>query len=186
MDGNDATFWRNLSSDGMYPWMIVDLGEGAVFDSVYLKLYVRQAMSHFKLEYSNDKINWQPLAEETENLLDGTEFTLNVKDEIGEDYVQARYLRFTHELGASGNVNGLYYLKAFEADVEVESVTIDRGDFSLVKDTALQLHAEVGPNFLDQTVIWRSSDDSVVTVDENGKVTAIGEGTATITAASYE
>ena len=34
----------------------------------------------------------------------------------------------------------------------------------------------------DRTVVWQSSDNSVATVDENGKVTGLKEGTATITA----
>lgn len=36
----------------------------------------------------------------------------------------------------------------------------------------------------DKTVLWTSSDESVATVDENGHVTFVGEGTATITAQS--
>ena len=34
----------------------------------------------------------------------------------------------------------------------------------------------------DRTVSWSSSDESVITVDENGKVKAVGAGTATLTA----
>jgi uncharacterized protein YjdB len=37
-----------------------------------------------------------------------------------------------------------------------------------------------------KTVTWESSDDSVATVDENGKVTAVGDGTATITVTSKD
>ncbi|MCR5450730.1 MAG: Ig-like domain-containing protein [Solobacterium sp.] len=37
-----------------------------------------------------------------------------------------------------------------------------------------------------KTVTWESSDESVATVDENGKVTAVGDGTATITVTSKD
>ncbi len=36
------------------------------------------------------------------------------------------------------------------------------------------------------TIVWSSSDPSVATVDQNGKVTALKEGTATITATLYD
>ena len=39
---------------------------------------------------------------------------------------------------------------------------------------------------LDRTVTWKSSDENVITVDNTGKVTAIGEGTATIIVTSNE
>ena len=53
------------------------------------------------------------------------------------------------------------------------------------KDETAQLTAEVIPSYADNTrVTWKSSDESVVTVDEKGKVTAVGNGTATITVTS--
>ena len=48
-------------------------------------------------------------------------------------------------------------------------------DFTLEKGESKQLTA-------DEDVTWSTSDSSVATVDENGKVTGVGEGSATITA----
>lgn len=53
------------------------------------------------------------------------------------------------------------------------------------KDETAQLTAEVTPSYADnKRVTWQSSDEKVATVDENGKVTAVGNGTATITVTS--
>lgn len=53
------------------------------------------------------------------------------------------------------------------------------------KDETAQLSAEVVPSYADNTrVTWKSSDEKVATVDEKGKVTAVGNGTATITVTS--
>ncbi len=49
------------------------------------------------------------------------------------------------------------------------------GDFTLEKGESKQLTA-------DEDVTWSTSDSSVATVDKNGKVTGVGEGSATITA----
>ena len=53
------------------------------------------------------------------------------------------------------------------------------------KDETAQLTAEVTPSYADnKRVTWQSSDEKVATVDENGKVTAVGNGTAAINATS--
>ena len=53
------------------------------------------------------------------------------------------------------------------------------------KDETAQFTAEVTPSYADnKRVTWKSDDEKVATVDENGKVTAVGNGTATITATS--
>lgn len=67
--------------------------------------------------------------------------------------------------------------------VSVESVTLNKTDISLTKGATETLTAAVAPaDTTFKTVRWSSSDPSIATVDENGKVTAVGPGTATITA----
>ncbi len=39
-------------------------------------------------------------------------------------------------------------------------------------------------NLTDRSIVWSSSDEKIATVDANGVVTAVSEGTAVITAAS--
>ena len=56
------------------------------------------------------------------------------------------------------------------------NMTIEVGVFDI-------LIATVSPTFAtNKTVTWTSSNNSVVTIDANGKLTAVGGGTATITA----
>lgn len=56
---------------------------------------------------------------------------------------------------------------------------------NLFVDGQKKLEAEVKPWCLaDKSVVWTSSDPTVATVDENGAVTGLKEGTVTITAAS--
>ena len=67
--------------------------------------------------------------------------------------------------------------------VPVESVTLNKTSMELYEGETATLHATVSPwNATDQTVTWTSSNPSVASVDQNGKVTALHEGTAAITA----
>lgn len=69
----------------------------------------------------------------------------------------------------------------------VESVTLDQTTLSMSVGGTEKLTAAVYPtNAKDKTVTWSTSDKRVVTVDENGNITAVAPGTAVITAkASY-
>ena len=62
----------------------------------------------------------------------------------------------------------------------VESITLDKTATSLNVGGTVTLNATVVP--ADYSVVWQSSNESVATVDKNGKVTGVGEGTAEITA----
>ena len=66
--------------------------------------------------------------------------------------------------------------------VPTQSVTLDKTSLELPVGKSYTLTATVKPdNAADKNVTWSSSDESIATV-ANGKVTAIKQGTATITA----
>ena len=66
--------------------------------------------------------------------------------------------------------------------VAVESVSLNKTALSLTVDGSETLSATVSPSgATNKDVTWSSDKPSVATVDSNGKVTAVGEGTATIT-----
>ena len=69
-----------------------------------------------------------------------------------------------------------------EKIIPVISVTLDKDKLELDKGTTAQLKATVLPeNATYKNVTWRSSNESIATVDQNGKVTAKSVGNATVT-----
>ncbi len=72
--------------------------------------------------------------------------------------------------------------------ISVESVTLDKKEISLTmgEKESDTLNATVNPEAAtNKTVLWKTSDSSIATVT-NGKVTAVGAGSATITAYADE
>lgn len=67
--------------------------------------------------------------------------------------------------------------------VAVTGITLDKETVQLKVGKTTKLTATVEPdNATDKTVVWSSGDETVATVSEDGTVTAVAEGTATITA----
>ena len=67
-------------------------------------------------------------------------------------------------------------------EIDVASVVLDKTSLSLEAGETALLVATVEPDSAtDKSVTWSSSDDSVVSVDAAGKVTAVSAGTATVT-----
>ena len=72
-----------------------------------------------------------------------------------------------------------------DPSVSVSSVTLNKAELSLVEGEEETLVATVKPdNATDKSVVWDSSDAKVASVSNEGKVTAILEGSATISAKS--
>lgn len=86
----------------------------------------------------------------------------------------------------AGGKTGTCVVTVSKKVVEVSSVELNKTELSLVEGEEFTLVATIKPNdATDKTVTWSSSDASVASVSE-GKVKALKEGGATITAKAGE
>ena len=74
---------------------------------------------------------------------------------------------------ATGKINNSQML--------VTSITLDEETLTLTKDEQKTLTATVNPSYAAERIVWESSDTNVVTVN-NGVITAVKAGNATVTA----
>ena len=102
--------------------------------------------------------------------------------------INGRYLRYYNStFSLNTAVNSVYFFERQSADGyidpnAVDSVTLDSYSMTLYKGGSATLSAEVMPLTIeDQSVTWESLNTSVVTVDENGVVTAVWTGTGSTT-----
>ena len=96
-------------------------------------------------------------------------------------FEDASYTKWIDTATKTYDVNTTIY-----ATSPVNSITLDKTALSLYVNDTETLTATVMPVTASKTLNWSSSDDTVATVDQSGKVTAVGKGTATITAASID
>ena len=99
------------------------------------------------------------------------------------DYAAGLYqVAFSNENGESEKVN----VPAFKTKpIAVTGVTLDKSTLSLEEGATATLIATIEPSTASyKAVRFTSSDDAIVTVDNDGLVTAVAAGTADITVES--
>ena len=75
----------------------------------------------------------------------------------------------------------------YDRTVNVSGVTLNFSSLALTVDDVKTLIATIAPNnATNQSVTWTTSNASIVAVDTNGKITAVGVGTAVITATTAD
>ncbi|WP_315073751.1 Ig-like domain-containing protein [uncultured Clostridium sp.] len=76
------------------------------------------------------------------------------------------------------------YLAPYSDPIKSESISLNKSSLDLSVGNSEQLTATTTPAAVGVT--WKSSDESVATVDSNGKVTGIKAGQATVTATTAD
>lgn len=73
--------------------------------------------------------------------------------------------------------------KADDEKIEVSSISLDKDILNMLAGNTYKLTATVTPeDATEKTVTWKSGDESIATVEQDGLVTAVGEGEVMISA----
>ena len=154
----------------------------------YYKIDFRSADPDKPETLKTSGVESRPFAVKAEKIDNGyVRYTLDMQ--VTNDKIQWNSLRwlFTpHAVGDLMYVDNveLRFLSTEAPKTEVTSVEIDSEDIELKVGEEKTVTATVNPeNAEDKTLTWESSNTAVATV-ENGKITAVSEGTAEISVKS--
>lgn len=115
-----------------------------------------------------------------EKLVENKDYTVSYEDNI--DIGTAKAI-----VEGVGNFKGKSVITFYIQKIDVIDLTLSAYEAELAPGGVLKLDANVVPaNASIKEVEWKSSDESVATVDENGNVKALKNGVAEITAVSKD
>ncbi len=97
------------------------------------------------------------------------------------EVLPATFNPVTNEITFSTDKFSTYAVVYSDEEIKVEVTAQDNKTTLTQKGETVQLNAQVVPAEISQEVTFESSNPSVATVDADGKVTAVGNGTAVIT-----
>lgn len=87
---------------------------------------------------------------------------------------------------SSNGVSASCLVTAIRRPVNVTSVSVTPSTYTINEGDTYTLHATVLPNnATDKTLTWYSTNPNIVRVDDNGVITGVSSGTATIKAMSH-
>ena len=123
------------------------------------------------------------LASDKKTVLNGfavNQTELGAATEISFEYPQALF--YILVVDYAGNTARYRVNASGQPDATVaESITLNTEYLTMVKGSTAMLEATVEPEtIIDDSVTWVSLDESVVTIDQNGVLTAVGEGRAVV------
>lgn len=131
------------------------------------KVIIDGELVDYYSSYTASTTHWQTLVYEKDGLAN-TKHTVLIEKSDDNSFLALDAIDVYGKLLAPGEVPN------------VESITLDKNALELLEGSQDKLIATVTPD--TAKVIWTSSDESIATVDQNGNITAISEGTAIIIA----
>ena len=167
-----------LGSDGNY-FEIVLADETFTADSIFGYINTTDKTKNWAFQFSTDGgANWSA---EVTQANDGTKSNHDIA--VGVTIpAGANGFRVVRRAGTATHVKSITLTLAAAGPVAVTGVTLNKTSLTLEAGQDETLTATVAPSNADiKDVSWSSSNPSVASVDQTGKVSAISAGTATIT-----
>ncbi|MDF2838152.1 MAG: polymerase, partial [Paenibacillus sp.] len=183
IDGNAGTRWAN--EEAQLPtgdqWFQIDLGESKAFNKLTMDAgsdYPRG----YEVQVSTDGAVWQ-------NIFAGAGSSSTMTASFEEQ--NARYIRIVQTGTAATSWWSINEIKVFGAvsseEAGVTGVSLDASEANLLERENKTLTAVVSPAHANKkNVAWTTSSPEVAVVDNEGRVVAVGEGEATITATTED
>ncbi|MBX7328194.1 discoidin domain-containing protein [Clostridium chauvoei] len=194
IDGDENTIWHSSyqAADTLPVSITVELDKAYTLNQIdYMPRQnsINGHITEYRVETSLDNENWTEARTGTlKESSNGTGLLDRGYNPIRFNTVKAKYVKFTALKTLGGTPNkyaSVAELRFYgqSAPVAAESITLNKESLSLKANTSEKLIAKLNPVESNDNIIWSSSDESIAAVDENGNVTAIEVGKATITAA---
>lgn len=134
-----------------------------------------------KHEIVNGKLKVVIIANEEIQLLDGWNYANENKTIIERIFEQDTNEKVTVKDLANNSCEVNITVKL------ITKITLDKTQLTLEKGVSEKLTATIEPeNVTNNQLVWTSSNNNVATVDNQGKVTAVSDGSATITVTTLE
>ncbi|MBR5020822.1 MAG: Ig-like domain-containing protein, partial [Oscillospiraceae bacterium] len=185
------------------PRSVVDYGWGSYVDYTFVDAgdtgITMDYLQSMTWNHNDETLYWARFDVDGFSLLcELYAFDINVT--IPEDPYEDPIVEFTTELAGelSGETCGMFAPLSDEAAAKAEHANVPKMDPNeaaspILRDSVVTMNVggnktltyDIDPWYSDiQKMVWSSSDESVVTVDENGVVTAVAAGSATVTVAN--
>ena len=135
--------------------------------------YYNHSLNHFAV--NNNQITFRPAPASLGELKHDDQFEITVEG-------------ITYTNGSPAEIKyTTTFFDLYKGVVHATGVSLNKANLALCPGEQQLLTASVKPaNASTKTIRWSSSNESVVTVNESGNVTAIGNGKATITATTVD
>ncbi len=180
---DSRSYWES-SSDSMPQWISYRFESSKIINKYTIKYLdwndTSRAPKDWIFQGSNDEKTWVDL-----NTQFGINFDVDEKKEFtfnnNNSYLIYR-IYITDINGHSSEGVTIDEIEMMENlnDNDEQIISLDKSSLTLKENNTKNLIATTTPSALD--LEWSSSEDTIATVDENGKVTGIKEGTCIITA----
>ena len=181
VDGDQETRWSAAKTDEQ--WLTVDLGE--VKEISQILIYFHAATTDWNVQISEDGKEWTTVYEEK----DGEDHGPTITKQITFPMQEARYVKYQQNKMWNHASNGKQYSTSiYELEVyhsfDTESIEITNPTDAISVGDTYKLEVKILPELAgNNPLTYSSSNEDVISVDDEGTLEALKEGTAVITVA---
>ena len=181
VDGDQETRWSAAKTDEQ--WLTVDLGE--VKEISQILIYFHAATTDWNVQISEDGKEWTTVYEEK----DGEDHGPTITKQITFPMQEARYVKYQQNKMWNHASNGKQYSTSiYELEVyhsfDTESIEITNPTDAISVGDTYKLEVKILPELAgNNPLTYSSSNEDVISVDDEGTLKALKEGTAVITVA---